>query len=359
VLFMGYSFRDINIRIIWFKLMEMMKDIPQADRPPSFIIRKDRNATSEMLYAAVGLHTIMLDDDGKGRIDSLGKFLMEVNRRVRSSSSKAASDITQNTRLPRPYLSISVLESIREAIEPIPTAKGGTSNAKDAFSLYDARIRLGFTLGGSPITQLLKAQVNPSIEQNTQALFRDLLVIAGYEVSHDLWNEILDRLEPSSELTNFGFLSILGRQGMRIQQRVARIELSQAPYWAKLYQSPIALQVARVIADGLTREIEYAKTREIDDDLFWLSVAAKAMTSHVVAIDDGRSSNALLMRSIESGLSNNKLPTASEILAELEHLLTQAADVLKVVNELRGTFDDRGLWPDASAVCVLPDAESA
>ena len=26
VLFIGYSFRDINIRIIWFKLMEMMRD---------------------------------------------------------------------------------------------------------------------------------------------------------------------------------------------------------------------------------------------------------------------------------------------------------------------------------------------
>jgi hypothetical protein len=84
VLFMGYSFRDINIRIIWFKLMEMMKDIPAADRRASYIVRLDHNPVLEALYEAVGLHTIVLDPDGKAsttadRADILGEFLFELS----------------------------------------------------------------------------------------------------------------------------------------------------------------------------------------------------------------------------------------------------------------------------------------
>ena len=49
VLFMGYSFRDINIRVIWFKLMEMMKDIPEEDRQPSYLVRLEPNPVLEVL----------------------------------------------------------------------------------------------------------------------------------------------------------------------------------------------------------------------------------------------------------------------------------------------------------------------
>lgn len=65
VLFMGYSFRDINIRIIWFRLMRMMKDIRQEDRPTSFIVTFTPNAVLEKLYQAVGIETICLDPTAK------------------------------------------------------------------------------------------------------------------------------------------------------------------------------------------------------------------------------------------------------------------------------------------------------
>jgi hypothetical protein len=61
VLFMGYSFRDINIRVIWFKLMKMMKDIPTSDRPSSYIVRFGPNPILEVLYDDVGIKTIVLD----------------------------------------------------------------------------------------------------------------------------------------------------------------------------------------------------------------------------------------------------------------------------------------------------------
>jgi hypothetical protein len=87
VLFMGYSFRDINIRIIWFKLMRMMKDIPQADRPRSYIVRFDKNPVLEVLYDAVGLKTIVLDPSGKARSDEerkelFGRFMLELTLRA-------------------------------------------------------------------------------------------------------------------------------------------------------------------------------------------------------------------------------------------------------------------------------------
>src|SRR5207248_6931685 len=64
VLFMGYSFRDLNIRIIWFKLMRMMRDVPESDRLASYIVRFEPNLVLEQLYEAVGMKTIVIDPKG-------------------------------------------------------------------------------------------------------------------------------------------------------------------------------------------------------------------------------------------------------------------------------------------------------
>ncbi|HEU0133151.1 MAG TPA: SIR2 family protein [Mycobacteriales bacterium] len=79
VLFMGYGFGDINIRVIWFKLMQMMKDVPTADRPISWIVRLHPNPVLEALYSSVGLRTIVLDPtktvDHSEHARLLGEFL--------------------------------------------------------------------------------------------------------------------------------------------------------------------------------------------------------------------------------------------------------------------------------------------
>lgn len=87
VLFIGYSFRDINIRIIWFKLMEMMRDVPEADRPSSYIVRFERNEVLEDLYSGVGIKTIYLDPDGNAstpeeRTQLLSRFMLDLTVRV-------------------------------------------------------------------------------------------------------------------------------------------------------------------------------------------------------------------------------------------------------------------------------------
>lgn len=86
VLFMGYSFRDINIRVIWFRLMQMMQDVPLKDRPPSYIVRLRANPVLDALYGAVGLRTLVIDPKGSANSDAeknalLSEFLMELSLR--------------------------------------------------------------------------------------------------------------------------------------------------------------------------------------------------------------------------------------------------------------------------------------
>jgi hypothetical protein len=83
VLFMGYSFRDINIRVIWFRLMQMMQDVPIKDRPPSYIVRLRPNPVLDSLYEAVGLKTVVIDPAGEAdtadaRNELLADFLLEL-----------------------------------------------------------------------------------------------------------------------------------------------------------------------------------------------------------------------------------------------------------------------------------------
>jgi len=61
LLFVGYGFGDINIRVIWSKLSRLMNSIPNDERPPSFIVRVHPDPVLEALDRAVGLTTITLD----------------------------------------------------------------------------------------------------------------------------------------------------------------------------------------------------------------------------------------------------------------------------------------------------------
>jgi hypothetical protein len=117
VLFMGYSFRDINIRVIWFKLMEMMKDVPVKDRPPSYIVRLAPNPVLDALYEAVGLQTIIIDPDGQAetsfeKTGLLEQFMLELSMRADS-----------NARIPGTaesmFISPILLNRIESAIEEL------------------------------------------------------------------------------------------------------------------------------------------------------------------------------------------------------------------------------------------------
>jgi hypothetical protein len=87
VLFIGYSFSDINIRVIWFKLMQTMREVPEKDRLPSFIVRLRANPVLDRLYEAVGLKTIVIDPDGAAEDDQaatacLSDFMLRLTTEV-------------------------------------------------------------------------------------------------------------------------------------------------------------------------------------------------------------------------------------------------------------------------------------
>ncbi len=93
VLFVGYSFSDVNIRVIWFKLMQMMKDVPEKDRLPSYIVRLRRDEVLDTLYDAVGLRPVIIDPDGtatsrEAQNALLSDFMLDLSMRASGARSK-------------------------------------------------------------------------------------------------------------------------------------------------------------------------------------------------------------------------------------------------------------------------------
>jgi hypothetical protein len=83
ILFIGYGFGDVNVRVIWYKLSRLMRDVPPEDRPPSFIVRVSPNPVLEALDRGVGLTTIVLDPRANARTpdeqaELLERFMLEL-----------------------------------------------------------------------------------------------------------------------------------------------------------------------------------------------------------------------------------------------------------------------------------------
>lgn len=86
VMFIGYSFSDINIRIIWFRLLDMMRGVDQNDLPTSYMVIVKPNPVEELLYRDAGIETVVLDPTGRAEPDTypilVGDFLYELACRV-------------------------------------------------------------------------------------------------------------------------------------------------------------------------------------------------------------------------------------------------------------------------------------
>lgn len=118
VLFMGYSFSDINIRVIWFKLMRMMEDVPESDRKPSYIVRFEKNPVLEALYRDVGLTPIILDPEGEAetaedRTELLGNFLADL-----SAEASVGKRIPGNSRQ-RLFASGGLIARVKASLLPL------------------------------------------------------------------------------------------------------------------------------------------------------------------------------------------------------------------------------------------------
>ncbi|GHS86726.1 hypothetical protein AGMMS50218_07150 [Actinomycetota bacterium] len=114
VLFLGYSFNDINIRIIWHKLMEMMRDVPDADRPVSWIVKFASDPVQEELNRAAGIRTIVLNHDRRFGEESspterLEAFLLDLSILASDAS------LIPGSMVRRQFISEALLHSIEFA----------------------------------------------------------------------------------------------------------------------------------------------------------------------------------------------------------------------------------------------------
>ncbi|WP_369745201.1 SIR2 family protein [Paenarthrobacter sp. AMU7] len=77
ILFLGYGFGDVNIRVLWHRLGQLMSDVPTEERPHSFIVRLDADPVLERLDRSVGLTTIVLDPEANKKTPEEKTVLLE------------------------------------------------------------------------------------------------------------------------------------------------------------------------------------------------------------------------------------------------------------------------------------------
>ena len=264
VLFMGYSFRDINIRIIWFKLMEMMKDIPMNDRPTSFIVRFDPNPVLETLYEAVGIKTIVLDEAGEcnavdNRTRHLNEFMFELAEQSLIKNKIPGSN-------DYPFLSITLIDHLKSQIDVLDR------------QIKDKRKNI----------RLLRLR-NPELEQfnhiisliNNRRFPKSLISELENELNRILDNSIiLNRL--SHELASLAVkylkrvgqsdfvttIIVLGLSNLALRENI----LQNIEDWTSIWSSQLSDLAFSIILKQFERELNNHKEEifEIDEDLAYL-----------------------------------------------------------------------------------------
>lgn len=259
VLFMGYSFRDINIRVIWFKLLEMMKDVPEADRTPSYIVRTQPNPVLEELYRAVGLKTIVLsDEDRMLNTDDVSALHGDFLRRLAIASRSGTAA--------KPWISSARLDKLDDAL---------AGHVKD-FQRYSGLVmRMGsaFGLGGDiPNPE----RIPPALIARASDLYRRLLV--GNVIPAERWKLALlveKRFGPSPEVTHF-FATLIASGGQpKVRAEVLEAELPWEQIWSELVPAATVGQIERRLAD----EVAYCVSEAVDEDIVYAVDIAKRILS--------------------------------------------------------------------------------
>lgn len=317
VLFMGYSFRDINIRIIWFKLMEMMRDIPEADRHPSYIVMLEPNAVLEDLYAAVGLHAIVLSPDAKleteeDRVRAVGSFLFDLSIRA-STHPRARSAAAAGS---HSYVSSTCLDSVESTLERLHTLNGVRVRQSVRLS---AR---GYGPFSSPsFNRLREGTVPPPLRNRWK---KTVLRALEYLPFSRETIELIDELGPSTELTSF-VVEMFATNGDEEVRAIKEEFALREDVWRKVWSRKISVAQAKDMLKMFRDEIYFQAQEGADNDIAYLAELAT------------RIANGSLLKAGEG----------DEVRSRATSLLHEAAKIYPSISELRPT-DARG--PDVSAV---------
>lgn len=169
VLFIGYSFSDVNIRVIWFKLMQMMRDVPEKDRLPSYIVRLRKDDVLDTLYEAVGLRTIVIDPDGTAETEAdKSAVLAEFMRELATKSS--AVRISNGDTHCEQFVSLGLIESARGAIQATADRRGPRSR------YYSVQSPASIT---ALISVMTSRTIPPDLANDIRPLLDDLWALRG------------------------------------------------------------------------------------------------------------------------------------------------------------------------------------
>jgi hypothetical protein len=261
VLFVGYSFSDINIRIIWFKLMQMMQDVPKEDRPRSYIVRLQPNRVLEALFSDVGVQTIVLDPESEAvtvedQTALLGQFM------TRLAAVASTQGVIPGTSV-RMFASGGLIDSITKNIED----SSGRAPEVDP-------------MGDLPI--LLERQVPATLLGQARKLLRAVAELQRVELfllvpnidriinwAKELWGATPEATEIAARalMTNYGRRWLLAPK--------ANVD------WAVLWGAKLSSDVATSLLDATERELVFHESnRFFDDDLaFGIDLVSRIASS--------------------------------------------------------------------------------
>jgi len=270
VLFMGYSFRDINIRLIWFKLNQMMEDIPTADRRQSYIVRLEPNPVLEELYEAVGLRTIVLDaPNSRTRSSRLAALASQEISSLGGFLARLSNAASTNNRIPgtreRLFASEDLVVQSERWCESVEKQAGHT---RPIFMPNSA----------SPLQALFERRIPPALSDRTDALLTRALSLptTNWVVLQRVLEHALDG-EPSAALTFTVSRILCGLAGPpRIRtQLLDWVELD----WAKVWGAELDETQAAALLDKLLSECEYNESGHADADIAYAAYVARGISS--------------------------------------------------------------------------------
>jgi SIR2-like domain len=274
VLFMGYSFRDINIRVIWFKLMQMMKDVPPADRMTSYIVRFEPNPVLESLYEDVGLKTIVIDPDGKARTAEARNYLFADF--MLALAVKASPDGTMPQSADAMVMSPSLLRNVQGELAP-------READDERFSPFY------LTPGFGPIYRHLVARRIPDeLREESHRVFDRLMGSAGTSG----WPGLVATLVPAY-LRNFGSSEMVTRavafslfESFRRDSVLTRSDRNRID-WKDIWAPVLDAENASSIVALAEREVHGHETGGYDDvDIAYAADLLKRIESGALLKDD-------------------------------------------------------------------------
>jgi hypothetical protein len=254
VLFAGYSFRDVNIRVIWFKLMQMMKDIPASDRPTSYMVRFEPNSVLETLYDSVGLKTIVLDPNREfktpeERSQLLARFMVELNVRVSPDAKIPGSGAPM-------FASTAFFDAVRESVE------------------HQQKTRRWLPLSASTgiLQQMSARRIPPVLAPKAQALLQEVGLVLPAGLGCDLAVECLKQNGTSPIAT-----AVIAMGLCRQESRKRLLESDTVP-WAKIWSGRVSHDQGKALLKILDSELEGHQQGNFDADLAYATDLASRIS---------------------------------------------------------------------------------